>query len=145
MNKTKLTQNFSHLSGPTLLPSKQGPGCQRFKSRCQQLLALANIQIDGSRPWDIQVHNDNLYPSIFLSGSLGLGEAYIAGWWDCDALDQFFFLVLRAELDKKVHTWKDGYIALLSRVYNLQKISRAFEIGHHHYNIGNDLFEKMLD
>ena len=34
---------------------------------------------------------------------------------------------------------------LKARIYNFQKKSRAFEVGERHYDIGNDLFEKMLD
>ena len=25
---------------------------------------------------------------VLRDGTLGVGEAYIDGWWDCDALDQ---------------------------------------------------------
>jgi cyclopropane-fatty-acyl-phospholipid synthase len=54
------------------------------------VLAGADIQINGSRPWDIQVHNDKLFERVAAEGTLGLGEAYMDGWWDCEALDEFF-------------------------------------------------------
>ena len=39
----------------------------------RNLLAQADIQIDGDRPWDIHVRNPRFYRRILGSGSLGLG------------------------------------------------------------------------
>ena len=54
----------------------------------QDLLARADVQLNGSRPWDIQVHDKHMYERVFTSWSLGLGESYMDGEWDCDALDE---------------------------------------------------------
>jgi cyclopropane-fatty-acyl-phospholipid synthase len=35
-------------------------------------------------------------------GSIALGESYLDGWWECDALDQFFNRILKFRLDQKV-------------------------------------------
>ena len=56
----------------------------------QDLLARADVQLNGSRPWDIQVHDKHMYERVFASWSLGLGESYMDGEWDCDALDELF-------------------------------------------------------
>ena len=96
-------------------------------------------------PWDIQVHNDEFYPRVLATGSLGLGETYMEGWWDCEALDQFFFLILKNNLRKKVVCLKDILTIFKSSLFNFQKISKAFEIGKHHYDIGNELYKQMLD
>ena len=66
----------------------------------RQLLARADITIGGSNPWDIDVHNKQLYQRVLTSGSLGLGESYMDGWWDVPALDEFFFRLLQANLGK---------------------------------------------
>ena len=124
---------------------KDKGGTEPLQDRCRHLLVQAGVSIDGYRPWDIQVHNNKFYSRIFADGSLGLGEAYMDGWWDCDALDQFFFRVMRVELDTQITSWKDAYAALKTRIFNLQKISRGFRIGQHHYDIGNDLYHHMLD
>ncbi len=55
----------------------------------KQLLQSADIRINGSRPWDLQIHNQDIYPRLLDGGSLALGESYMDGWWDCEALDQF--------------------------------------------------------
>ena len=60
----------------------------------RELCELADVQINGSRPWDMQVHDQRLYNRILRDSSLGLGEAYIKGWWDCESLDGFICRVL---------------------------------------------------
>ncbi len=50
----------------------------------RELCELADVQINGSRPWDMQVHDERLYDRILRDSSLGLGEAYMEGWWDCE-------------------------------------------------------------
>jgi cyclopropane-fatty-acyl-phospholipid synthase len=69
-------------------------GSDKFYHKIQRLLSFADVKINGSRPWDIQVHNKKLYPRMLAQGSLGLGEAYMDGWWDCERLDEFIHKVL---------------------------------------------------
>ena len=109
-------------------------------------MELAGITINGSRPFDIKVLNDDFYVRVLKMPALGLGESYMDRWWDCTALDQFIEKILRANLPRKVR--KDWYAALnilKARLYNLQRLQRAFMIGEHHYDIGNDLYQRMLD
>lgn len=114
--------------------------------KVKKLLALAGITVNGSRPWDITVHNAGVYQRILADGSVGLGESYMDGWWDCKALDQFFFRVLRADLATKIEPNAKLLIAILkAKLFNLQRKSRAFVIGEKHYDIGNDLYTAMLD
>ncbi len=118
---------------------------ERFKQQIETLLADADVKIDGSHPWDIAVYNDKLYQRVLSQGSLGLGEAYMDGWWDCPALDQFFDKVLSADLDEKILNWKVVIQHLNATLFNLQKKSRAFQVGRHHYDLGNELYRSMLD
>ncbi len=68
---------------------------------------LAGISIDGARPWDVTVHGPDAYRRVIAQGTLGLGESYMDGLWDCQALDQLFDRLLRIEdhgiLIKKRH------------------------------------------
>ena len=115
------------------------------KIQIQKLLSLAGITIKGDKPWDIQVHNDRLYRRVLTEGSLGLGESYMDGWWDCNRLDEFFFRILRNRLDEEVRwNWPLLRRAAISRIVNRQSRSRAFIIGEKHYDTGNDLFQHML-
>jgi cyclopropane-fatty-acyl-phospholipid synthase len=116
-----------------------------LRSTLERLLELADVRIDGDRPWDVRVHDQRLYARVLAGGSLGLGESYMDGWWDCERLDEFFTRALAAELDTKVRPWRDALGLLWARVVNLQRPGRAFRIGRHHYDLGNDLFSRMLD
>ncbi len=110
------------------------------------LLNTADIRVDGDRPWDIQVINSDLFDRISSFGSLGLGETYMDGWWECEALDQFFFRILHHEIDQKFRTCPPVVVnAIRSRIFNRQNKRKAFEVGERHYDAGNDLFELMLD
>jgi cyclopropane-fatty-acyl-phospholipid synthase len=116
-----------------------------FRFKVEQLLALADVEINGNRPWDIQVHNSALYSRVLSGASLALGQSYVEGWWDCPKLDEFFCRVLRAQLDTKVKSRTWVLDVLKAKLFNLQKPSRAYHIGRHHYDIGNNLYACMLD
>lgn len=117
----------------------------RFKRKLTQLLDGTGIRIDGPEPWDFQVRNPRVFGRILAHGSLGLGESYMDGWWEAADLDGFIYRLLCADLDERVHTWGDILHALHARLSNLQKPSRAFEVGQHHYDMGNALYKRMLD
>ncbi|GBE36384.1 cyclopropane-fatty-acyl-phospholipid synthase [bacterium BMS3Bbin07] len=118
----------------------------KFRSTAEEILSLAGIGINGKNPWDLRVHNECFYRRVLNHGSLGLGESYMDGWWDSDRIDDFFCRILRSEIHKKV---KEDWIllsrVLLSKSINMQSKSRAFRIGEMHYDLGNDLYENMLD
>jgi len=116
------------------------------KRLVQQLLDLAGVQVDGHAPCDIQVHNPQFFPRVIAGGSVALGESYMDGWWDCEALDQFFERIMATRLDKKVRKSKAVlWAAVKARLTGMHGRTRAFEIGRRHYDIGNDLFTLMLD
>lgn len=117
----------------------------RYEKKAAALLAQAGITINGPAPYDVQVHDENLYRRVFAQGSIGLGEGYMDGQWDCEDIPAFFSKVLRAKLDRHLLSPSTFWYALQARVTNMQSPSRAFEVGKEHYDIGNDLFEKMLD
>jgi cyclopropane-fatty-acyl-phospholipid synthase len=110
-----------------------------------ELLAKADIQVGGSRPWDLQVNDERIWMRLLRDGTLGAGEAYVDGWWDTPALDQFMDHILRARFDESLReNWTLVAQAVRARVLNLQSITRSFGNGQHHYDIGNDLYEPML-
>lgn len=118
---------------------------ESLKQQVEELLDLADIRINGDRPWDILVLNKDFFPKVIREGSLGLGEAYMDGWWDAEQLDKFFHKVLSADLHKRVNPSRMGWNVIKSRFFNSQKTSNAFEVGEYHYDLGNDLYEAMLD
>jgi cyclopropane-fatty-acyl-phospholipid synthase len=117
----------------------------KSRQKIERLLSLADIQIGGGRPWDLQVHHDRFYERVLAEGSLGLGESYLDAWWDCDRLDEFFYRILRIDLESKIKQRLRFIDVLQAKLVNFQKPSRAFEIGQRHYDVGNDLYRCMLD
>ncbi|BFO09882.1 hypothetical protein GGER_23920 [Serratia rubidaea] len=69
-----------------------------------EMLSMADIEINGTRPFDIQVKNPEFFKRVLQEGSLGLGESYMDGWWECERLDCFFQRVLTAGLERKLPT-----------------------------------------
>lgn len=67
-----------------------------------ELLSRAGIAINGLAPADIRVKNPDFFKRVLQEGSLGLGESYMDGWWECDRLDMFFSKVLRAGLENQL-------------------------------------------
>lgn len=116
------------------------------------LVAQAGVQFNGSRPWDMQVYDAAAYRRIVTQGSLGLGESYVDGQWDAGQLDEMISRFLRAELDSKIVGLMSLRLVahvLASRVRDLlvnrQTSRRAYVVGERHYDIGNDIYEAMLD
>ena len=113
-----------------------------------QLVRQGDVRFNGDRAWDIQVHHPEVYSRILLKGTLGFGESYLDGQWDCYAMDQLFERLLSADIEYKLGGWVRlrllGEI-IRHRLMNLQSESRAYQVGEQHYDTGNDVFKAMLD
>jgi len=119
---------------------------KRYKNLTIQLLNEAGINMNGNNPWDIQIYDERFYKRVITQAELGLGESYMDGWWDVEKLDEMIYRIVKADLQNKVK--RNLKVALqLSGFYilNMQSRKRAFIIGERHYDLGNDLFECMLD
>ncbi len=112
----------------------------------EELLALTDIEINGSRPWDIRVLNDNFYSKVLKDPSMQMGETYMDGWWESDQLDETINKLLRAKLGYKLRKNKRlAWRILMAKLFNFQAKDKAFIVGEKHYDIGNDLYRAMLD
>lgn len=112
------------------------------------LLAPADIRLNGDRPWDIRVHHPRLYRRVLTGWSLGLGESYMDGDWDCAQLDEMFTRLMRLGLEHRPMGWgrlRLGLALAAAAFTNPQREERAFVVGERHYDLGNDLYERMLD
>ena len=129
-------------SGETWQGRQQG---MQGKEAVEQLLEAADVRVDGERPWDMQIHDDRVYARILAEGSLGAGESYVDGWWDCRQLDELFARLLRSRIHEAVRPWPVIWHSLVARFLNRQRGRRAWDVGRRHYDIGDDLYERMLD
>ena len=110
----------------------------------REALAGAGITVGGDAPWDIQVKDSRTYGRILRDGTIGVGESFTEGWWDCQALDQMIERAVRGNLyGVLAKSWTMRAQLVRSRLFNLQA-TRAFEVGERHYDVGNDLYREML-
>jgi cyclopropane-fatty-acyl-phospholipid synthase len=115
------------------------------KEKAAELLRKAGVDINGPKQTDLQVMDERLYDRIFSGGTLAAGEAYMDGWLDAKDLSGFFYLMLRARIDESLKSVSTLFYVARAWVLNRQNRDRAFEVGEKHYDIGNDLYERMLD
>jgi cyclopropane-fatty-acyl-phospholipid synthase len=117
----------------------------KSREAVESLLTAAGVSINGAHPWDIQVRDDRFYRNLLANGSLGAGESYMDGWWECDRLDEMICRVLGIKIENQLSSWRFVLESLKAKLFNLQRKSKAFRIGEKHYDIGNDLYVNMLD
>lgn len=112
----------------------------------KELIRHAGIEINGRNPWDIQVHNNRFYKRALVEGSLGLGESYMDGDWNSKELDETVSKIIKGELEKKLKKSPKlvAYI-LKNKLINVTNIKGAKKVARIHYDLGNELYERMLD
>ena len=118
----------------------------RLQAQTEKLLEGTGVTFNGGQPWDPQIHDPRFYARVFAEGSLGLGESYMDGWWDCAQVDEFIARVLRQDVPSRLRfNFSLVADAIRAHLSNLQSKKRAFHIGEAHYDMGNDLYRAMLD
>ena len=118
----------------------------RSREIIEKILNTADIKINGDRPWDMKVNDERFYDRVLSKGTLGLGESYMDGWWECEAMDEAFFRVLKysdsSAIDKNFSTL---FHILKSKFFNFQTKSGSQKVIKEHYDLGNDLYMAFLD
>ena len=123
-------------------------GRTMFRQRhvLERMLATAGITINGNSPWDLHVRDDRIFLRLLQNKSLGLGESYMEGWWDCRQLDEFVCKILKAGLDRKVKDSFKFLVPVLSAMlFNMQSKTRSRAVAEQHYDLDNELFMSFLD
>jgi len=113
-----------------------------LEKKFTSLLKQAGITANGKNPWDMQIYSDRVYLSLVF-GNLWLGETYMNKDWECEQLDDFFYRLLSSGIAKRKYI-SDILTFTKAILINAQKITRAYQIGQRHYDIGNNLFKAML-
>ena len=108
----------------------------------------AGIEINGSNEWDIKINNDKIYDDILKKGKIAFGEGYINKLWDCNRIDILVSKILKHDIES--HLSKKDILKIsanigMKNILNMQSINRAKRDVPFHYDIGNDLYENMLD
>jgi cyclopropane-fatty-acyl-phospholipid synthase len=118
----------------------------KLKGAIQEILSPAGITLNGEKPWDIRVRDERFYQRVMMDSSLGFGESYMDGWWECDQLDELFAKIMPTQpKDKIKRSWRLLILILRAVIFNAGRKTKAFQVGERHYDKGNELFKNMLD
>lgn len=133
-------------SSTVYAPTQTRKSASAMETRWRSLLMQAGIEVDGSNPWDMRIKNPGVYDRIMSQRSLGLGESYMDGWWDCAELDEFFYRLLKINIQNisipkptLIYQW------LVAAMHNRQNLRRAGVVAERHYDLDNELFGLMLE
>ncbi len=120
---------------------------KKYEDILRKLFLIADVKINGDRPWDMKVHNPRFYGRVLKGGELAIGESYMDGDWDTDQLAEWAYKVTSAKLDRQAVglSWQEKLHGLQARIINMQSKYRSYQVGKEHYDVGNDLYEHMLD
>lgn len=111
------------------------------KDICLDILSKSDVSLD-----DFIVHDERLWDRIVSQRTLGIAEAYMDGWWDYKDIDD---LVARVHSSNALSTLRPNIkiiaAALKAKLSNQQTKKKSINNAKHHYDIGNDLYSRMLD
>jgi cyclopropane-fatty-acyl-phospholipid synthase len=126
----------SHLAVPRLAKGQKA---------LTEVFARAGITFGGNEPWDMRILDERFYARALSQGSMGLGESYIEGWWECDRVDEMAVHVLNASSEESLkRDWRLVLSVLSAKYFNLQTMGRSGEVAKVHYDLGNSFFQRML-
>jgi len=109
----------------------------------QQLSALDDIHVV------LEVKNSQFYGEVVFGGSIGAGEAYMQGYFDCENLTDLIRLMVRNQ--SLLDTIESSFARLTSPIQKwLHIVNKNTQAGSRrniaaHYDLGNDFFKLMLD
>ena len=122
-------------------PGNESGGFAR--NRIESMLDGSGITINGPNPWDIHVRNPGFYKRVLSRGSLGLGESYMDAWWECEQIDEFVNRLMRARM-RSPNIFLSHFLSWAgATLFNLQKQSRAFQVGEEHYEVARRVQEVL--
>src|SRR5690349_9716020 len=97
----------------------------RYQTTVEALILPAGIHLNGTAAFDIQVNDDRFYNQVLRYGSLGLGESYMNGWWDCRELDNFLYQLLSIDIEKQISKSLNAqWQTVKAHLFNMQTASK---------------------
>lgn len=97
----------------------------------------------------LEIKNNQFYGEVVFGGSIGAGEAYMQGYFDCDNLTNLIRLMVRNQ--SLLDNIEGSFARLTSPIQKwLHVINKNTQAGSRrniaaHYDLGNDFFKLMLD
>jgi cyclopropane-fatty-acyl-phospholipid synthase len=112
-------------------------------SLLQKALDKAGITINGNRPHDVRINNPRAWIRIFFEGTLGTGESYEDGDWDCDDISELTNILLTAGANRG-HTGLTGTLLALAGTFQNQQTVRKSRRVAKHYNLSPEFYKRVL-
>lgn len=111
------------------------------RDRITQILAEAGININGAKPHDLQIYDDDVFLSVLTGGSQGIGQAFVDRKWDMDDLAEGVARLRMSGVYRKLLPKKGPAQRIYEYLTTSQRGKKAYEVGRVHYDIGNDLYQ----
>jgi cyclopropane-fatty-acyl-phospholipid synthase len=97
----------------------------------------------------VYVNDPGFFSAVVFGGSVGAGEAYMAGYWNSDDLTSLIRIFARnidlfINLDSGLGRICEPFDRILHSIRRNTRIGSRRNI-HSHYDLGNDFFSLMLD
>jgi cyclopropane-fatty-acyl-phospholipid synthase len=115
-----------------------------YRRKVTSFFARAGVEVGGDGSADIRVTDERFFQRVARQGTLGLGDSYTDGWWECDALDDLF-CKLTLVPKRRTRSWARYVHKLRSKLLNLQTRRRSRDVVDQHYELPDVLYERMLD
>lgn len=98
---------------------------------------------------ELNVVSKDIVDLLNRGGLYALGEGYMRGEWDTDDLPLLMSLIMTGDerIPVSLPKFSPQVLSYLvkDRIVNPQTGKGAFEVAEKHYDLGNDLFSRMLD
>jgi len=103
----------------------------------------------GEPPIQVEVRDPAFWPALAFGGTVGAGEAFMAGYWDCEDLTGLMCLLLRnrpalMDMEEGLARLSAPLRALLHRARRNNRAGSRRNIAAH-YDLGNDFYRLWLD
>ncbi|HVY72833.1 MAG TPA: class I SAM-dependent methyltransferase [Candidatus Paceibacterota bacterium] len=115
-----------------------------FKSILTALFRRADIIPDGGRPWDPQIYDDRFYRGVALRGAVGLGDAFIEGWWGCTDIEGFLLRIVQSRAYRHFPRFDRLWRKLRFGVLDVQTLERSKKVARVHYDESPEFYRMML-
>ena len=98
---------------------------------------------------ELRIHQRAFFRNVLAGGSVGLGEAYVAGLWDCSDLSQVLTLLARNQ--RQLGRLQHGFSIAAQKMNQLYHRARRNTLEQSrdniqaHYDLSNDFYATFLD
>jgi cyclopropane-fatty-acyl-phospholipid synthase len=110
----------------------------------QRLFGAAGIEINGPNPWDPQVLDDRWYGRVLLHGSVGRGDSYMDGWWECSDIAGLIERIVKSGIHLRMPRLDVLQRKLRFGMIDAQDRTRSKRVAEVHYDEDPYFFDMML-